>query len=157
MRNRSIILFDFVVLVFSMYGYVIWALHIYIYIYLHFRRDTVLSKISFLKPESHPNVFTDPMVTNLLFRWVGRRKGEIQRHWRQLGPCVCRLVWHLNTNNTHTHIHSDLLLPDTHDFTKFLSISVVFVSDHTPATTHYIPFIYKTQNETIKYNYNKCY
>lgn len=88
----------------------------------------------------------------MLFRWVGRRKGEIQRHWRQLGPCVCRLVWHLNTNNTHTQ--TDLLLSRHTRFHSILSISVVSVSDHTPATTHYIPFIYKTQNETIKYNYN---
>jgi len=84
--------------------------YICIHIYLHFCRDTVLSKNSFLKPELRPNVFTDPVVTDLLFRWVGRRKGEIQRHWRQLGPCVCRLVWHLNTNNTHIYTHSDLFL-----------------------------------------------
>jgi len=155
LQNRSTILFGFVILLFSMYGYMWYGLYIYIYIYIytHFRRDTVLSKNSFLKLELHPNVFTDPVVIDLLFRWVGRRKGEIQRHWRQLGPCVCRLVWHLNTN-THTYTHSDLLLSRHTRFHSILSISIVSVSDPTPATTHYIPFINKTQNETTKYNFN---
>jgi len=128
LRNQStIILFGFVVLLFSIHVLLCdWALRIYIYIYIYTSAETLsCPKISFHKPESRPNVFTDPVVTDLLFRWVGRRKGEIQRHWRQLGPCVCRLVWHLNTKNTHTHTHKHTThtqtssFPDTHDSTKF--------------------------------------
>jgi len=113
----------------------------------------------------------DPL-TDLLFRWVGRRKGEIQRHRRQLGPCVCRLVWHLNTHtHTHTHTHTGLHIltqkhthvyhPDTHDFSwTSPPVSVVSVSDITlPKDTHYIPFIYIIHifitHIYIQYLYNK--
>lgn len=60
----------------------------------------------------------------------------------------------------HKKTHKHTLTPSFPDtrFLQILSISVVSVSDHTPAlpnTTHYIPFIiYKTQNETIKYYFN---
>lgn len=80
------------------------------------------------------------LVTDLLFRWTGRWKGEVQRYWRQLGPCVCRLVWNLNTHHIHSHTfgptrHHPLSRP--HDFAFSLYTSVVSISDHTPSdTTH---------------------
>lgn len=123
---------------------------LYVYNIYMYTSAKILScpKISFLKPETRPNVFTDPVVTDLLFRWVGRRKGEIQRHWRQLGPCVCRLVWHLNTKNTHKHTLTPSF-SDTYDSTKFYpypsSLSPTYSSSSTEYHTLHSLYIQNTK------------
>lgn len=102
-------------------------------------------------PELRKNV-TDP-VTDLLFRWVGRRKGEIQRHWRQFGPCVCRLVWHLNTTplihntQTHTHTQTNTIHPPFSDSQQYYCIRRLCLRPHSPNThtTHSLYTIYYTK------------
>lgn len=86
-----------------------------------------------------------------------RRDSETLATAWTLRLSTCMASKHKKHTYTHinTHTHTDLL--SRHTRFQILSISVVSVSDHTPAlpnTTHYIPFINKTQNETIKHNFN---
>jgi hypothetical protein len=134
---------------------VIWALRIYIYIYLHFRQNTVLSE----------NFFSQTRDASERFYWPGGNQFAFQMSWspKRRDSETLATAWTLrlstcmaSKHKKHTYTHS-LLLSRHIRFHKILSISVVSVSCHTPAlpnTTHYIPFIYKTQNETIKYNFN---
>lgn len=130
---------------------------LYVYcIYIH---------ISTLPPRHCPvrKFFSQTRIASERFYWPGGNRFAFQMSWspKRRDSETLATAWTLRLStcmaskhkqHTHTNTHSHIL--SCHTLISLnLSISVVSVSDHTPATTHYIPFKY-TKYKTKQQNNN---